>query len=80
MAEPSFNFREADPTDEACFRVAEPIYDKGQTCCDPGWQSQPSIDHYLCSKHLETMKLKTSTYKDSLYWNNNITKEHLYLA
>jgi len=67
-------------TDETDFRVAEPTYDKAQTCCDPGWQSQLSIDHYLCTKHLETMKLnqETNTYKDSFYWNNNITKEHIH--
>ena len=45
------------PTDEAGFREAEPSYDEAQTICDPGWQSQPTIDHNLYTKYLETGRL-----------------------
>ena len=54
--EPPSRFRVAEP-DEAGFREAEPSYDEAQILCDPGWQSQPTIDHNLYTKYLETGRL-----------------------
>ena len=56
-AEPPSRFRVAEPY-EASFREAEPSYDEAQILCDPGWQSQPTIDHNLYTKYLETRRLK----------------------
>ena len=46
MAEPHSHFREAEPS-----------YDEAHTLCDPKWQSQPTIDHNLYTKYLETERL-----------------------
>ena len=62
------------PTHEAGFREAEPSYDKAQTLCDPGWQSQPTVDHNLYTKYLE---LETNTYITlALLQHNSITQEY----
>ena len=58
------------PTDEAGFREAEPSYDETQTLCDPGWQSQPMIDHNLYTKYLKTRKLTLT--KHLLYYNTRV--------
>ena len=57
------------PTDEGGFREAEPSYDEVQTLCDPGWQSQPMIDHNLCTKYLENGRLTLTKY---LFYYNTI--------
>ena len=57
------------PTDEAGFREAEPSYDEAQTLYDPGWQSQPTIDHNLYTKYLETGRL---TLTKHLFYYNTI--------
>ena len=57
-AEPPTRFRwQSLPTDEAGFWEAETFYDEAQTLCDPGWQSQPTIDHNLYTKYLEIERL-----------------------
>ena len=67
-AESLSRFRvESLPTHETGFREAEPSYDEAQTLCDPGWQSQPTIDHNLYTKYLETGRLTLTKYL--LYYN-----------
>ena len=55
------------PIDEARFREVESSYDEAQTLCDPGWQSQPTIDHNLYTKYLEIRRLTLT--KHLLYYN-----------
>ena len=73
-AEPPSRFRVAEP-DEAGFREAEPSYDEAQILCDPGWQSQPTIDHNLYTKYLETGRLTLT--KHLLYYNTTYDRSQL---
>ena len=59
--------------------MIEPTFDEFQTICDPDWQSQPSMDHNLYTKYLETIWLnqETDTYKNkTLLQHNNTTQEY----
>ena len=61
------------------FREAEPSYDGAHTLCDPGWQSQPTIDHNLYTKYLETERLTlTSELKPLFTTHLDTTRDDTY--
>jgi len=66
------------PTDEAGLREAEPSFDEAQTLCDLGWQSQPTIDHNLYTKYLETGRLTLT--KHLLYYNTIVLHKTLFIG
>ena len=61
------------------FWVAKPSYDEAQTLFDTGWQSQPTIDHNLYTKYLETGRLTlTRELKPLFITQHDITQDNTY--
>ena len=60
------------------FWEADPSYDEARTLCDPGWQSQPTIDHNLYTKYLETERLTLT--KQLPYHNTRVHNTPLFMA
>ena len=52
---------------------------EAQTLCDPWWQSQPTIDHNLYIKYLETRRL-TLTRNAILYSQLNLIQHEMTLT
>ena len=62
------------------FWVAKPSYDEAQTLFDIGWQSQPTIDHNLYTKYLETGRLTLTRELKSLFTTQlDTTQDNTYI-